>query len=233
MPSVETYSEYGGRIAAAAIDWALRRQLPSPEHHCELPVSGYPAAAFALQHRTSRLRCNTDFGQLDEVGDDVADSPPDTIWLVTPLAGAAPAGLAEHPGPVMVMTSSPDVLRELGLIGEGIPVEVSDVGWLIDRQAANLGAALSDEVAVADEGTILRGFPRGNLSAGAFPLATLSGDAEAVAYWVVEEGAPLVDGTLAPGPRAVMLIGPDLGRISMDGLKLFDASMQWLMAHNL
>lgn len=66
---------------------------------------------------------------------------------------------------------------------------------------------------------------------GATIIATIYGQPEKVAIWAYEKGSTMDYETLAPARRLMFFIANDtFDNLSDDGLKLFDASVAWMLA---
>lgn len=88
-----------------------------------------------------------------------------------------------------------------------------------------LAAGLSGIVEVVD---FEQSFSWGNPEVSSIVIALVPGDPGKVPFYAYETGTPMFDGFVAPARRVMLFMGdPTFEVLSPDGLRLFDAAIEW------
>lgn len=134
--------------------------------------------------------------------------------------------------PVPLMTWENDYLDDLAMTGKRINTDFGEVEkerylWLV-----NAPHPLSARLPAGTQNVYKAQAPMswGKPGLGATIIATIYGQPEKVAIWGYEQGATMDYETLAPAKRLMFFLNNEtFGNLSEAGLKLFDASVQWLL----
>ena len=133
--------------------------------------------------------------------------------------------------PLPLMTWENDYLDDLAMTGKRINTDFGEVEkerylWLVNaphRLSAHLPAGTRNVYKA--QAPMSWGKP----GLGATIIATIYGQPEKVAIWGYEKGATMDYESLAPAKRLMFFLNNDtFNNLSDDGLKLFDASIEWL-----
>jgi len=134
--------------------------------------------------------------------------------------------------PIPLMTWENDYLDDLAMTGKRIDTDFGEVEkerylWLVNAPhplSANLPAGTRNVYKA--QAPMSWGKP----GLGATIIATIYGQPEKVAIWGYEKGATMDYESLAPAKRLMFFLNNEtFPNLSEDGLKLFDASVQWLL----
>ncbi|MBP1494195.1 hypothetical protein J8Z69_07725 [Acinetobacter nosocomialis] len=133
--------------------------------------------------------------------------------------------------PLPIMTWENDYLDDLAMTGKRINTDFGEVEkerylWLV-----NAPHPLSAQLPAGTRNVYKAQAPMswGKPGLGATIIATIYGQPEKVAIWGYEKGATMDYESLAPAKRLMFFLNNDTFiNLSDDGLKLFDASIQWL-----
>lgn len=134
--------------------------------------------------------------------------------------------------PIPLMTWENDYLDDLAMTGKRIDTDFGEVEkerylWLVNAphsQSAHLPAGTRNVYKA--QAPMSWGKP----GLGATIIATIYGQPEKVAIWGYEKGATMDYESLAPAKRLMFFLNNEtFPNLSEDGLKLFDASVQWLL----
>ncbi|KHF75708.1 hypothetical protein PJ15_1910 [Acinetobacter sp. neg1] len=134
--------------------------------------------------------------------------------------------------PIPVMTWENDYLDDLAMTGKRIDTDFGEVEkerylWLV-----NAPHPLSAHLPAGTRNVYKAQAPMswGKPGLGATIIATIYGQPEKVAIWGYEKGATMDYESLAPAKRLMFFLNNEtFPNLSEDGLKLFDASVQWLL----
>ncbi|MEN3977735.1 hypothetical protein JZ784_02345 [Acinetobacter sp. CWB-B33] len=134
---------------------------------------------------------------------------------------------------IPLMTWESDYIDDLAMTGKRSGQDFGEVDkarylWLVNaphRLSANLPAGTLN---VYKKQTMMNW---GKPGLGATIIATVYGEPEKAAIWGYEKGATMDYESLAPAKRLMFFLHNDtFSDLSSDGVKLFDASVKWLMA---
>jgi len=134
--------------------------------------------------------------------------------------------------PIPVMTWENDYLDDLAMTGKRIDTDFGEVEkerylWLVNAPhplSAHLPAGTRNVYKAQAQ------MSWGKPGLGATIIATIYGQPEKVAIWGYEKGATMDYESLAPAKRLMFFLNNEtFPNLSEDGLKLFDASVQWLL----
>lgn len=134
--------------------------------------------------------------------------------------------------PIPLMTWENDYLDDLAMTGKRIDTDFGEVEkerylWLV-----NAPHSLSAHLPAGTRNVYKAQAPMswGKRGLGATIIATIYGQPEKVAIWGYEKGATMDYESLAPAKRLMFFLNNEtFPNLSEDGLKLFDASVQWLL----
>lgn len=134
--------------------------------------------------------------------------------------------------PIPLMTWENDYLDDLAMTGKRINTDFGEVEkerylWLV-----NAPHPLSAHLPAGTRNVYKAQAPMswGKPGLGATIIATIYGQPEKVAIWGYEKGATMDYESLAPAKRLMFFLNNEtFPNLSEDGLKLFDASVQWLL----
>jgi hypothetical protein len=134
--------------------------------------------------------------------------------------------------PIPLMTWENDYLDDLAMTGKRIDTDFGEVEkerylWLV-----NAPHPLSAHLPAGTRNVYKAQAPMswGKPGLGATIIATIYGQPEKVAIWGYEKGATMDYESLAPAKRLMFFLNNEtFPNLSEDGLKLFDASVQWLL----
>ncbi|ENX21784.1 hypothetical protein F892_01022 [Acinetobacter vivianii] len=134
--------------------------------------------------------------------------------------------------PIPLMTWENDYLDDLAMTGKRIDTDFGEVEkerylWLV-----NAPHPLSAHLPAGTRNVYKAQSPMswGKPGLGATIIATIYGQPEKVAIWGYEKGATMDYESLAPAKRLMFFLNNEtFPNLSEDGLKLFDASVQWLL----
>lgn len=134
--------------------------------------------------------------------------------------------------PIPLMTWENDYLDDLAMTGKRIDTDFGEVEkerylWLV-----NAPHSLSAHLPAGTRNVYQAQAPMswGKPGLGATIIATIYGQPEKVAIWGYEKGATMDYESLAPAKRLMFFLNNEtFTNLSEDGLKLFDASIQWLL----
>lgn len=132
--------------------------------------------------------------------------------------------------PLPLMTWENDYLDDLAMTGKRIDTDFGEVEkerylWLV-----NAPHALSAQLPAGTLNVYKAQAPMswGKPGLGATTIATIYGQPEKVAIWDYEKGATMDYESLAPAKRLMFFLNNEtFTNLSEDGLKLFDAEIQW------
>ncbi|OEY92902.1 hypothetical protein BJD20_06045 [Acinetobacter proteolyticus] len=132
--------------------------------------------------------------------------------------------------PIPLMTWENDYLDDLAMTGKRIDTDFGEVEkerylWLV-----NAPHPLSAQLAAGTHNVYQAQAPMswGKPGLGATIIATIYGQPEKVAIWGYEKGATMDYESLAPAKRLMFFLNNEtFSNLSEDGLKLFDAAIQW------
>lgn len=132
--------------------------------------------------------------------------------------------------PLPLMTWENDYLDDLAMTGKRIDTDFGEVEkerylWLV-----NAPHALSAQLPAGTLNVYQAQAPMswGKPGLGATTIATIYGQPEKVAIWGYEKGATMDYESLAPAKRLMFFLNNEtFTNLSEDGLKLFDAAIQW------
>ena len=132
--------------------------------------------------------------------------------------------------PLPLMTWENDYLDDLAMTGKRIDTDFGEVEkerylWLV-----NAPHALSAQLPAGTLNVYKAQAPMswGKPGLGATTIATIYGQPEKVAIWGYEKGATMDYESLAPAKRLMFFLNNEtFTNLSEDGLKLFDAAIQW------
>lgn len=135
--------------------------------------------------------------------------------------------------PIPLMTWENDYLDDLAMTGKRIDRDFGEVEkerylWLV-----NAPHPLSAHLLAGTRNVYQAQAPMswGKPGLGATIIATIYGQPEKVAIWGYEKGATMDYESLAPAKRLMFFLNNEtFTNLSEDGLKLFDASIQWLLS---
>lgn len=135
--------------------------------------------------------------------------------------------------PIPLMTWENDYLDDLAMTGKRIDRDFGEVEkerylWLV-----NAPHPLSAHLPAGTRNVYQAQAPMswGKPGLGATIIATIYGQPEKVAIWGYEKGATMDYESLAPAKRLMFFLNNEtFTNLSEDGLKLFDASIQWLLS---
>ena len=133
--------------------------------------------------------------------------------------------------PLPLMTWENDYLDDLAMTGKRINTDFGEVEkerylWLV-----NAPHPLSAHLPAGTRNVYKAQAPMswGKPGLGATIIATIYGQPEKVAIWGYEKGATMDYESLAPAKRLMFFLNNDtFTNLSDDGLRLFDASIEWL-----
>lgn len=136
--------------------------------------------------------------------------------------------------PIPLMTWENDYLDDLAMTGKRIDRDFGEVEkerylWLV-----NAPHPLSAHLPAGTRNVYKAQAPMswGKPGLGATIIATIYGQPEKVAVWGYEKGATMDYESLAPAKRLMFFLNNEtFTNLSEDGLKLFDASIQWLLSN--
>lgn len=134
--------------------------------------------------------------------------------------------------PIPLMTWENDYLDDLAMTGKRINTDFGEVEkerylWLV-----NAPHSLSAHLPAGTRNVYTAQAPMswGKPGLGATIIATIYGQPEKVAIWGYKKGASMDYESLAPAKRLMFFLNNEtFTNLSEDGLKLFDASIQWLL----
>ncbi|RPE30211.1 hypothetical protein EC846_1914 [Acinetobacter sp. BIGb0102] len=134
--------------------------------------------------------------------------------------------------PIPLMTWENDYLDDLAMTGKRLDTDFGEVEkerylWLV-----NAPHPLSAHLPAGTHNVYKAQAPMswGKPGLGATIIATIYGQPEKVAIWGYEKGATMDYESLAPAKRLMFFLNNEtFPNLSEDGLKLFDASVQWLL----
>lgn len=134
--------------------------------------------------------------------------------------------------PIPLMTWENDYLDDLAMTGKRLDTDFGEVEkerylWLV-----NAPHPLSAHLPAGTRNVYKAQAPMswGKPGLGATIIATIYGQPEKVAIWGYEKGATMDYESLAPAKRLMFFLNNEtFPNLSEDGLKLFDASVQWLL----
>ncbi|ENV09757.1 hypothetical protein F966_02417 [Acinetobacter higginsii] len=132
--------------------------------------------------------------------------------------------------PIPLMTWENDYLDDLAMTGKRIDTDFGEVEkerylWLV-----NAPHPLSAHLSAGTRNVYKAQAPMswGKPGLGATIIATIYGQPEKVAIWGYEKGATMDYESLAPAKRLMFFLNNEtFSNLSEDGLKLFDAAIQW------
>ncbi|MCH7380234.1 MULTISPECIES: membrane protein [Acinetobacter] len=132
--------------------------------------------------------------------------------------------------PIPLMTWENDYLDDLAMTGKRINTDFGEVEkerylWLV-----NAPHPLSAHLSAGTRNVYKSQAPMswGKPGLGATIIATIYGQPEKVAIWGYEKGATMDYESLAPAKRLMFFLNNEtFTNLSEDGLKLFDAAIQW------
>ncbi|EOR06346.1 hypothetical protein [Acinetobacter genomosp. 15BJ] len=132
--------------------------------------------------------------------------------------------------PIPLMTWENDYLDDLAMTGKRIDTDFGEVEkerylWLV-----NAPHPLSAQLAAGTHNVYQAQAPMswGKPGLGATIIATIYGQPEKVAIWGYEKGATMDYESLAPAKRLMFFLNNEtFTNLSEDGLKLFNAAIQW------
>ncbi|UUM27284.1 hypothetical protein NQU59_16740 [Acinetobacter colistiniresistens] len=132
--------------------------------------------------------------------------------------------------PIPLMTWENDYLDDLAMTGKRIHTDFGEVEkerylWLV-----NAPHPLSAQLSAGTHNVYKAQAPMswGKPGLGATIIATIYGQPEKVAIWGYEKGATMDYESLAPAKRLMFFLNNDtFTNLSAEGLKLFDAAIQW------
>jgi len=132
--------------------------------------------------------------------------------------------------PIPLMTWENDYLDDLAMTGKRIDTDFGEVEkerylWLV-----NAPHPLSAHLSAGTHNVYKAQAPMswGKPGLGATIIATIYGQPEKVAIWGYEKGATMDYESLAPAKRLMFFLNNEtFSNLSEDGLKLFDAAIQW------
>lgn len=134
--------------------------------------------------------------------------------------------------PIPLMTWENDYLDDLAMTGKRLDTDFGEVEkerylWLV-----NAPHPLSAHLPAGTRNVYKAQAPMswGKPGLGGTIIATIYGQPEKVAIWGYEKGATMDYESLAPAKRLMFFLNNEtFPNLSEDGLKLFDASVQWLL----
>jgi hypothetical protein len=132
---------------------------------------------------------------------------------------------------VPLLTWENDLLDDFAMTGKRHDVDFGEAGkerylWLVNAPHT-LSAGL--KAGVANVYRKQAGMSWGKPGLGASIIATIYGQPEKAAIFAYEKGATMDYESLAPTRRVMFFLGNDsFTNLSADGLRLFDASIDWL-----
>ena len=132
--------------------------------------------------------------------------------------------------PIPLMTWENDYLDDLAMTGKRLDTDFGEVEkerylWLV-----NAPHPLSAHLPAGTRNVYKAQAPMswGKPGLGATIIATIYGQPEKVAIWGYEKGATMDYESLAPAKRLMFFLNNEtFSNLSEDGLKLFDAAIQW------
>lgn len=135
--------------------------------------------------------------------------------------------------PIPLMTWENDYLDDLAMTGKRIDTDFGEVEkerylWLV-----NAPHPLSAHLSAGTRNVYKAQAPMswGKPGLGATIIATIYGQPEKVAIWGYEKGATMDYESLAPAKRLMFFLHNEtFTNLSEDGLKLFDAAIQWSLS---
>ncbi|USA47559.1 hypothetical protein NDN11_05445 [Acinetobacter sp. C26M] len=135
--------------------------------------------------------------------------------------------------PIPLMTWENDYLDDLAMTGKRINTDFGEVDkerylWLV-----NAPHPLSAQLSAGTLNVYKAQSPMswGKPGLGSTIIATIYGQPEKVAIWGYEKGATMDYESLAPAKRLMFFLNNEtFGNLSEDGLKLFDAAIQWSLS---
>ncbi|WP_332604414.1 hypothetical protein [Acinetobacter sp. ESBL14] len=135
--------------------------------------------------------------------------------------------------PISLMTWENDYLDDLAMTGKRIDTDFGEVEkerylWLV-----NAPHPLSAHLSAGTRNVYQAQAPMswGKPGLGATIIATIYGQPEKVAIWGYEKGATMDYESLAPAKRLMFFLNNEtFANLSEDGLKLFDAAIQWSLS---
>ncbi|EPF79680.1 hypothetical protein GCM10025882_19470 [Acinetobacter gyllenbergii] len=135
--------------------------------------------------------------------------------------------------PIPLMTWENDYLDDLAMTGKRIDTDFGEVEkerylWLV-----NAPHPLSAHLSAGTRNVYKAQAPMswGKPGLGATIIATIYGQPEKVAIWGYEKGATMDYESLAPAKRLMFFLNNEtFTNLSEDGLKLFDAAIQWSLS---
>lgn len=190
--------------ASASTDIAIQKYLQSKGYHVEM-----------LDQSVSPSKLNQ----------------PDLVLLSSTVASKnLKTGWRQLPIPLMTWEN--DYLDDLAMTGKRIDTDFGEVEkerylWLV-----NAPHSLSAHLPAGTLNVYQAQAPMswGKPGLGATIIATIYGQPEKVAIWGYEKGATMDYESLAPAKRLMFFLNNEtFTNLSEDGLKLFDASIQWLL----
>lgn len=191
--------------ASASTDIAIQKYLQSKGYHVEM-----------LDQSVSPSKLNQ----------------PDLVLLSSTVASKnLKTGWRQLPIPLMTWEN--DYLDDLAMTGKRIDTDFGEVEkerylWLV-----NAPHPLSAHLPAGTRNVYQAQAPMswGKPGLGATIIATIYGQPEKVAIWGYEKGATMDYESLAPAKRLMFFLNNEtFTNLSEDGLKLFDASIQWLLS---
>lgn len=132
--------------------------------------------------------------------------------------------------PIPLMTWENDYLDDLAMTGKRIDTDFSEVEKERYLRLVNAPHPLSAHLSAGTHNVYKAQAPMswGKLGLGATIIATIYGQPEKVAIWGYEKGATMDYESLAPAKRLMFFLNNEtFSNLSENGLKLFDAAIQW------
>lgn len=238
LNEVDAINILGAGLIRRALYMGLGVNDPSkepPRYECQLVTQSQAIDDFVIHHRAERNLCDTSPHKRADSTVEPFDPQNPVLWMISPTTQDIPDALLEYEGPVVVMSpfSTPAVKLKL-LREQSVSNDFSGGGaWTVSRRATDsLVAGQMGDFRIAGPNSYVSGYLFTDLAPDAIPIAHLTDEPDRVAYWVVEPGGELVDGSSAAGPRAVLSIPPTVGELTAEGLQVIDAALQWAMAHD-
>ena len=217
-------------------DWPLRPDTPPPVQL--LYVTGTGANAMQatdddlidhLRRRGFDLNIEEDGtvnqADVDEAAAILLSASTDSTTLLMSLAGAA---TLEKPILAMDENLEPPLNLVSAADGDRGTVNQTEVAMVADADAA-LSAGLSGTVTVF---TVTAGIGFGVPGPGALKVATVVGNANQVALYAYPKGAMMANNATAPAKRVFFFMRENVAQdlLTADGLKLFDAAVDFALA---
>ncbi len=158
--------------------------------------------------------------------------PPTDLVIISSSVSAKDLKSGWRQLQIPLMTWENDYLDDLVMTGKRIHQDFGEVEkepylWLVNQPhplSAHLNAGITN--VYNKQAPMSWGHP----GLGATIIATVYGQPEKVAIWGYEKGSTMDYETLAPQKRLMFFLGNDtFTNLSVDGKKLFQASIDWLL----